>query len=137
VIAIAPGWHGDAREAGATATRTLSLAPGRWDLSLPYVRRNPIDVSAGGRTTTLPANLDRLGPLFAAATTLGGRREIRVRVHSASGLARLLGATTPTRAFDSYRHQPLGALVATAIARPSACRCRRRAAATWTANVLQ
>jgi hypothetical protein len=113
VIATATGWHGDARKAGSTATRTLSLPPGRWDLSLQYVSRNPIDLSVGGRITTLPANLDRLGPLFAAGTTLGGRREIRVRVHSASRLARLLGATAPTRAFDSYRHQPLGALVAT------------------------
>jgi hypothetical protein len=113
VIAPAPGWHGDAREAGSTATRTIRLPPGRWDLSLQYVSRNPIDVTVGGRTTTLPANLDRLGPLFAAGMTVGGRREVRVHVHQLGAIGRLLGSPARTRAFDSYQAQPLGALVAT------------------------
>jgi hypothetical protein len=113
VIGTAPGWHGDAREAGSDATRTVSLPPGRWDISLQYARRNPIDVTVGGHTTTLPANLDRLGPLFAAGTTPGGREEVRIHVHGPTTLARLLGARSPTNAFDSYRRQPLGAVVAT------------------------
>jgi hypothetical protein len=113
VIATAPGWHGDARHAGSTASRTLALPPGRWDIALQYVSRSPIDVTVGGRTTTLPANLDRLGPLFAAGTTDGGRREVRIHVHGPTALGRLLGATSPTAAFDSHRRQPLGAVVAT------------------------
>jgi hypothetical protein len=113
VIATAPGWHGDARHAGSTATRTLSLPPGRWDISMQYVSRNAIDVTVGGRTTTLPANLDRLGPLFAAGTTPGGRQATRVHVHGPTLFARLLGASSRTHAFDSHHNQPLGAVVAT------------------------
>jgi hypothetical protein len=113
VIATAAGWHGEAREAGSTAWRTVSLPPGRWDLSLQYVSRNPIDVIVGGRTTTLPANLDRLGPLFSAGIAGGGRVDVRIRVHRLHGIGPLLGATARTRAMDSYHHQPLGALVAT------------------------
>jgi hypothetical protein len=118
VVALAPGWHGTARDAGSSASRTLQLPPGRWDLSLQYVSRNPIEVSAGGRTTVLPANLDRLGPLFAAGVTGGGRREVRIRVAAPGAIARLLGARTATRALDSYANQPLGALVATRHGQP-------------------
>ena len=113
MIPTAPGWHGDARAAGSTATRTLALPSGRWDVSLQYVSRNPIDVTVGGHTTTLPANLDRLGPLFAAGTTPGGRQEVRIHVHRLGLIGRLLGSPARTRAFDSYRAQPLGAVVAT------------------------
>jgi hypothetical protein len=112
VVADAAGWHGTARDAGSSASRTLRLPPGRWDLSLQYVSRNPIEVRAGGATTVLPANLDRLGSLFAAGITGGGRREVRIRVAAPGGIARLLGAT-PTRALSSPGNQPLGALVAT------------------------
>lgn len=118
VVALAPGWHGAAREAGSSASRTLALPPGRWDLSLQYVSRNPIEVSAGGRTTVLPANLDRLGPLFAAGVTGGGRREVRIHVEAPGAIARLLGARAATRALDSYANQPLGALVATRHGQP-------------------
>jgi hypothetical protein len=80
---------------------------------MQYVSRQAMDVTVGGRTTTLPANLDRLGPLFAAGTTNGGRVTLRVHVHDVSAFAHLIGAESPTHAFDSYRYQPLGAVVAT------------------------
>ena len=40
----------------------LPLRPGRWQLSSSYVSRLPVEVSAPGLSTTLPANLDRPGP---------------------------------------------------------------------------
>jgi hypothetical protein len=80
---------------------------------MQYVSRQAMDVTVGGHTTTLPANLDRLGPLFAAGTTHGGHVTIRVHVHNVSWFAELIGAESPTHAFDSYRYQPLGAVVAT------------------------
>lgn len=40
----------------------LPLAPGRWQLSSSYLSRLPVDVTAPGLSTTLPANLDRPGP---------------------------------------------------------------------------
>ena len=47
---------------GATLTVELPLTPGRWDLVTPYGGPRPVEVSAPGVRTTLPANLDRPGP---------------------------------------------------------------------------
>ncbi len=46
----------------ATLTVELPLTPGRWDLVTPYGGPRPVEVSAPGVRTTLPANLDRPGP---------------------------------------------------------------------------
>jgi hypothetical protein len=113
VVADAPGWQGDARSPGTEAARTLRLGPGRWDLALQYVSRNPLDFRAGALHRTLPANLDRLGPLFALGTVQGGDIPVEVRVVDPAGVGWMLGAPLRTRALDSWAHQPLGALVAT------------------------
>ncbi len=47
---------------GATAIVELPLTPGKWDLVTPYGGPRPVQVSAAGLRTTLPANLDRPGP---------------------------------------------------------------------------
>ena len=47
---------------GDTVTVALPLTPGRWDLVTPYGGPLPVEVSAPGVRTTLPANLDRPGP---------------------------------------------------------------------------
>ena len=47
---------------GQTYKAGVSLTPGRWALTEPYISYYPIDVSAPGLHTTLPANLDYPGP---------------------------------------------------------------------------
>lgn len=47
---------------GDTVTVELPLTPGTWDLVTPYGGPRPVEVSAPGLRTTLPANLDRPGP---------------------------------------------------------------------------
>jgi hypothetical protein len=109
------GWHGDASNAGSTATRTLDLPPGRWDVSLQYVSRNPIDVTANGARATMPATLDRMSPFFYALTVRsgGGPVRISVHVHELNAIGRLLGSRGHTRALNSHTFQPLGRIAAT------------------------
>jgi hypothetical protein len=47
---------------GTTGSVQLALAPGRWQLETGYESRVPIEVTAPGLRTTLPANVDRPGP---------------------------------------------------------------------------
>jgi hypothetical protein len=42
----------------------LHLAPGPWQLSLPYTSQEAVRVSGGGLHVTLPANLDRPGTIW-------------------------------------------------------------------------
>jgi hypothetical protein len=115
VVAGSAGWSGDARAAGSQATRTLALPPGRWDLSLQYVSRNPVIVLAPGLRVRLPANLDRMGSLFSAGTLTSRGRPvaIRVRIDPLGRFGRLLGAAGRTRALNSPGHRALGMLAAT------------------------
>jgi hypothetical protein len=113
VIGRAEDWTGTARDPGTSAWQTLRLPAGSWDLSMQYVSRRPLDVSTGSLHTTLPANLDRLGPLFDLGTTRGGTVRVTVRQQALGGLARALGARGRTRALDSLHNQPLGTIIAT------------------------
>jgi hypothetical protein len=55
-------------EGGATATQSLRLRTGRWEVSLQYDATQPVHVTAPGLDATLPANLDYRGsvPYFPA-----------------------------------------------------------------------
>jgi hypothetical protein len=48
--------------AGETVATRFSLAPGAWQLQMPYISPYPIEVAAPGLRTTLPASLSRFGP---------------------------------------------------------------------------
>lgn len=81
---------------GASATVTLPLAAGRWDLVAAYSGPRPIQVAAPGLWTTLPANLDRPGPhwpIGRIAIASGG--PVGVTFHS------LAGRWTPAAAITS------------------------------------
>jgi hypothetical protein len=57
---------------GATFSVPLDLPVGAWELQMPYTSPFPIEVSAPGLKTVLPANLDRPGPRLRV-----GRLDIR------------------------------------------------------------
>lgn len=48
--------------AGDSASIRLGLAPGVWELEMPYMSPFPVEVTAPGLRATLPASLDRIGP---------------------------------------------------------------------------
>jgi len=109
-------WSRVVRDAGGSATQSLRLPRGRWDISLQYVSRQPVTVTARGMRTVLPANLARMGAFYLAGTvTSDGRTPstVRVRLGSLPSFGRLIGSKGTTRALDSLNHQPLGALAAT------------------------
>jgi len=110
------GWSHVVRDAGDSATQSLRLPRGRWDLSLQYVSRQPVTVAAAGVRTVLPGTLARMGPYYITGTvTSDGRTPVtvRVRLGSLPSFGRLIGSKGTTRALDSLNHQPLGALAAT------------------------
>lgn len=59
----------------ATSTRSLVLAPGRWDVSLQYTSDLELTLRAPGFTGRLRPNLDRRGPYWSLGTytSTGGR----------------------------------------------------------------
>ena len=48
-------------EDGSPVTQTLTMPPGRWEVSISYDATRPLDVTAPGLDATLPANLDYRG----------------------------------------------------------------------------
>jgi hypothetical protein len=65
---------------GTSENVSLKLPPGRWQLSMSYFSGVPVGVSAQGHSWTMPAYLDRPGPIFAVGdvTSRGGMLPIRV-----------------------------------------------------------
>jgi hypothetical protein len=47
---------------GASATVSIDLPAGAWDLEVPYISPLPLEVTTSGLHATLPANLERPGP---------------------------------------------------------------------------
>jgi hypothetical protein len=109
-------WSHVVRDAGDSATQSLRLPRGRWDISLQYVSRQPVTLTAPGVRAVLPGTLARMGPYFLAGTvTSDGRAPVtvRVRLGSLPFFGRLIGSKGTTRALDALNGQPLGALAAT------------------------
>lgn len=67
---------------GETARVQLRLKPGSWWLSAPYTSPHPVEVTAPGLRTTLPANLDRPGMRWPVGSiTVTGNAPITVTFH--------------------------------------------------------
>jgi hypothetical protein len=67
---------------GESATVSLPLGPGRWVLESDYLSRLPVDVTGPGLETTLPANLDRIGPRYPIGTIqVEGSGETEITFH--------------------------------------------------------
>ena len=115
IVGPASAWRGSPEERGETATQVLELPPGRWDVSLQYVSRRPLRVSALGLRAPMPANLARVGPYWLVGTLEVSRpTSVRVTVGSDyTRIAQALGADAATYAYGSPGGRPLGEIVAT------------------------
>ncbi|MDX6653218.1 MAG: hypothetical protein QOJ38_1999 [Solirubrobacterales bacterium] len=105
-------------DAGASASQTLNLPPGRWALSLQYHSPVPLDVRVPGElSVTLPPSLDGEvpyfeggGPFWPAGGLAGqGPARITIHAHPLNGLQRLLGV---------HRRVALGKIAATNARQP-------------------
>jgi hypothetical protein len=109
-------WHGQPRRAGDSATATVRLGRGAWDLSMQYTATTGLDIRAGDLRGTLPASLDRLGPYFRVGTVRvrrAGPVTVKVTARPMNALGRLLGAPGATRALNSPGDLPLNRLAFT------------------------
>jgi hypothetical protein len=101
VVGERSSWRGAVGYAAMSAWQLVPLQAGYWNVSLQYDSVVPLTVSGPGSTTSLPANLDGVGPYFYAGT-IHVRRPGPVRVvvasHSLPWLGRVLGAYGFTRA---------------------------------------
>jgi hypothetical protein len=115
VLGPPTAWSSDVLGAGGSASQQLKLPRGIWDLSLQYASRQDVTVSGTGFLTTLPANLARMGPFFAAGSVQSdGHTPVTVTASIAKlpAFGRLLGSKGHTHALDSLDSRPLGALAA-------------------------
>jgi hypothetical protein len=89
-------WSSETVESGSSATISIDLPPGRWNLSLSYDATRPVTLTAPGLDATIPGNLDYRGvaPLWPAGTvdSEGGPLEITATVSDPPLAGRLLGA---------------------------------------------
>lgn len=116
VIVTQGDWHGQPRRAGDSATATVRLGRGSWDLSMQYTATSGLDIRAGSLHGSLPASMDRLGPYFRVGTVRvrrAGPVTVTVTAQPMNALGRLLGAPGKTRALNSPFERPLNRLVFT------------------------
>lgn len=110
-------WTGRTGLAGKSAQQTLTLPPGTWDISMQYVSRLPVHVSAPGmHALPLPATLARSGPYWLAGTiSVDHTTSVPITVTTApvSRFGKLLRARGHTVALNSRKYQALGSIAAT------------------------
>jgi hypothetical protein len=87
-------------DAPGTATQTLRLPPGRWDLSLQYHSQAPLVIAGGGESFTVPPSLDGMylthqaqGSFWPAGSlrSKGGPVKVTVSAKRPTDFQRLLG----------------------------------------------
>src|SRR5439155_17745482 len=115
-------WPTQPRRAGQSVTQTVHVPAGRWNVSLQYVSKTGLDLTAPGYRFTLPPNLSRFGTYWPAGTLSqprSGPLTINVLTRPGNKLARALQAPQSTIALNSPDSAPVGRLVLTrAAARP-------------------
>lgn len=92
--------------AGGTISVEMTLPAGTWELESPYVSHQPVEVTAPGLETTLPASLDRAGPRLPIGQVTVPERQ-RVTVSFAVGDT-LLAPPTATAVFPRLVATPAG-----------------------------
>lgn len=111
VIGRAPLWRGQTFKAGQSASMTLRVPRGRWDLSMAYGSMTGLDVRAGNLRAAMPATIDRIGAPYLVGTLVqrrSGPLTVHVTAKRANAFARLIGAPVRTRGLDMPSHKPLG-----------------------------
>jgi hypothetical protein len=127
-------WRGQARQAGDTATMTLDVPRGRWELSLQYASMPGLRLAANDLDVHLDPTIDRLAGFYRAGTLTqrrSGPLTIRVTVDRGNAIARLLGAPLRTRGLDSPSHRPLGAVALTRVGENARTVQPREACGKW------
>jgi hypothetical protein len=72
---------------GETVSAELDLPAGTWELGSPYISHLPVEVTAPGLNTTLPANLERMSPRWPIGRiALDRRQRVTVSFHVADPL---------------------------------------------------
>jgi hypothetical protein len=102
-------WRGSIARPGGTATMTVTLPRGRWDLSLQYLSATPATVRAPALTRKLPENFGLITTYWPAGTVTSDGRPLRLTVSTAqrTWFARLLGTPRAMRAPLSPGTRPL------------------------------
>jgi hypothetical protein len=106
VIAKRGFWEPDQRiSPGESATHTLDLPPGRWDLSFQYSSEiAPLEFRAGDLVVEMPPGVEGTvpfrpneGPFWPVGEVVsdGSPVELRVEANELSGLQKLLGVDSP------------------------------------------
>jgi hypothetical protein len=91
---------------GETVSVQLSLPAGTWELESPYNSHLPVEVTAPGLKTTLPANLDRPGPrLPIGRITVRRPRKVTIFFHVGDSL---LAPATAGTVFNYVVATPVG-----------------------------
>jgi hypothetical protein len=72
-----------ALQPGRSETVKLRLPPGRWDLSLQYTSPVTLGLRAGASRWTMPAYLDRPGPVFNVGSLSSDGTPMALSVHAA------------------------------------------------------
>jgi hypothetical protein len=115
VIGERTAWHGDVGYAGRSTYQDLTLSRGTWMISLQYDAATGVTVRGPGLDSTLPANLEPLGPYWSAGTIRvrrTGHVRIAVTFRALPMLGRLLGAQGLTRAPSPTGLKAVGRLTA-------------------------
>jgi hypothetical protein len=103
-------WRGQPWTAGETASITVSLPRGHWDVSLQYVSNTGLQVHAPGMRVQLPATLGRIGPYWLAGTLeqrATGALTMDVAARALPRVGQLLGGQGATRALSGSGYRPL------------------------------
>jgi hypothetical protein len=102
-------WHGSIAKPGGTARMTVTLPPGRWDLSLQYLSTTHVTVSAPGLEKVLAQNFGLITSYWPAGsvTSNGGPLTLTVTAAERTWFAGLLGTPRAMRAPLSPGYRPL------------------------------
>jgi hypothetical protein len=109
-------WPAQISRAGESMSQTLDVPAGRWNVSLQYVSKTGLDLSAPGYRATLPPNLARMGPYWPAGSLTqrrSGPLTINVHIRPGNAVSRLLRAPLATLALNANYLGPIGRLTLT------------------------
>jgi hypothetical protein len=102
-------WRGSIAKPGETATTTVKLPRGLWDVSVQYLSRTPVTVRAPGLTHVLAPNFGLITSYSSAGTLTSGGGPVTVSLtgHKRNWFGRLIGGPRAMHAPLSPGMKPL------------------------------